>query len=224
MCIFLHTGPHSTFVQLTSRLGYATMGTGDEHENDTEGRRRSPSPNMGIPLHPMFGVSLDSIHRPLQFTHRATGNPRGALCLHRTTGGIMKTITRFVIILALLAPAASACPHRFASPTGDCGMASWYGSEWTTNKAHPRRGTMANGQRFNPRALTAASFAYPLGSTLSVTNEANGRQITVKVTDRGPAMHLGRLLDLSQAAAEQLGYTRQGLTYVSVRVVSAPKR
>ena len=134
----------------------------------------------------------------------------------------MKSTTIAAAFL-LLASIASACPHRFASPSNDSGTASWYGYEWTTSKAHPRRGIMANGHRFNPRALTAASFAYPLGSTIMVTNVANGRQVTVEVTDRGPAMHLGRLLDLSDAAATQLGYRQQGVTYVSVRVVSAPK-
>jgi len=134
----------------------------------------------------------------------------------------MKSITIALAFFLCTSAASARMPHRrIASQQG---TASWYGSEWATSKAHPRRGTMANGKPFNPRALTAASFAYPLGTTIVVTNDANGNQVTVEVTDRGPAMHLGRLLDLSEAAAERLGYTRQGLAYVSVRVVSAPKR
>ena len=134
-------------------------------------------------------------------------------------------MNRITVALAflLLASAAGAAPRVPVSPTFQYGKASFYGSEWTTSKAHPRRGIMANGKPFDPTALTAACWNYPLGSTLQVTNEANGRQVTVKVTDRGPAQHLGRLLDLSEAAATRLGYTHAGVTYVAVRLVSSPK-
>ena len=97
------------------------------------------------------------------------------------------------------------------------GRASWYGAEWTTGK----RGTMANGARFNPRAWSAATYDYPLGSVLLVTNTANGRRIAVMVTDRGPARRLNRLIDLSEAAATALDYHKDGVTTVSVRVLVA---
>lgn len=105
-----------------------------------------------------------------------------------------------------------------AAPTGyDTGQASWYGWEWTTG--HGRRGTMANGARFNPRKRTAASYNFPLGTELEVTNLRNGRRVRVTVTDRGPARRLGRLIDLSEAAAQSLDYRRSGLTNVSVMVI-----
>lgn len=108
------------------------------------------------------------------------------------------------------------CSSRFsnADPIAT-GKASWYGYEWTTG----HRGTMANGRAFNPRAYSAASYEYLLGSVLLVTNTANGKRIAVMVTDRGPARRLGRLLDLSESAADALGYHRSGITTVSVQTL-----
>lgn len=101
----------------------------------------------------------------------------------------------------------------FAStPTGYvAGRASWYGYE---SARHP----MANGARFNPRKRTAASYNFPLGTELEVTNLRNGRRVRVTITDRGPAKRLGRLIDLSESAAAQLDYHRAGMTDVSVMV------
>ena len=124
----------------------------------------------------------------------------------------MKRLTVLVLILAGTALAAPPDqPIRL-------GKASWYGYEWTTGK----RGTMANGRRFNPKAWTAASYDYPLGTVVEVTNQANGHRIAVMVTDRGPARRLGRLLDLSEAASTALGYHQDGVTVVAVRVLVLP--
>ena len=87
------------------------------------------------------------------------------------------------------------------------GMASWYGKDRQGRK-------MANGQKFDYRALTAANWALPLGTVIRVVNLKNGKSVVVTVTDRGPAQRLNRILDLSEAAAEQLGYVEKGLTPV----------
>jgi rare lipoprotein A len=123
-------------------------------------------------------------------------------------------------ILFLAAMSVAAAPNsRSISPrTFDVGRASWYGYEWTTGK----RGTMANGKRFNPQAISAASYNYPLGTVLEVTNVDNGRRIIAPVTDRGPAKRLNRLLDLSEAGATALGYHRAGIATVVVRVLAQP--
>lgn len=92
------------------------------------------------------------------------------------------------------------------------GEASWYGSECA-------RKPMANGKRFNPRALTAASYLFALGTKLRVTNLKNGKQVDVIVTDRGPNRRLGRVVDLSQRAATVLGFRRSGTTQVSIWVM-----
>jgi rare lipoprotein A len=89
------------------------------------------------------------------------------------------------------------------------GIASWYGLQHQGLK-------MANGKRFDRRKMTAASWYVPLGTVLKVVNLENGRSVTVTVTDRGPNFRLNRLIDLSEAAARQLGYIEKGLTPVFV--------
>ena len=124
----------------------------------------------------------------------------------------MKRLTVLVLILAGTALAAPPDqPIRL-------GKASWYGYEWTTGK----RGTMANGKRFDPQRFSAASYDYPLGTVLEVINQANGQRVSVMVTDRGPQRRLGRLLDLSEAAATALNYRQSGVATVAVRVLVLP--
>lgn len=71
----------------------------------------------------------------------------------------------------------------------------------------------ANGERANPRALTAAHRTLPFGSMVKVTNKNNGRVVYVRINDRGPFKH-GRIIDLTPAAAQQLRF--DGLTPVTV--------
>jgi rare lipoprotein A len=73
---------------------------------------------------------------------------------------------------------------------------------------------MANGQRFDRRKLTAASWYFPLGTSLRVVNLTNGESVVVTITDRGPNLRLHRILDLSEAAAVNLDYIEEGLTTV----------
>jgi rare lipoprotein A len=73
---------------------------------------------------------------------------------------------------------------------------------------------MANGKRFDRHKLTAASWYFPLGTTIRVVNVKNGESVVVTITDRGPNLRLHRILDLSEAAAERLDYVGQGLTPV----------
>jgi rare lipoprotein A len=90
-------------------------------------------------------------------------------------------------------------------------LASWYGEK--------HRGLlMANGQRFDPDKLTAASWFYELGSMVVVTHE--NRSVVVEITDRGPARLLvreGRKIDLSRAAFAKLADPDLGLIDVTVR-------
>jgi rare lipoprotein A len=62
----------------------------------------------------------------------------------------------------------------------------------------------ANGERFNTHALTAAHKTKGFGSRVTVTNQANGRSVAVRITDRGPFVR-GRCIDLSRAAANAIG-------------------
>lgn len=90
------------------------------------------------------------------------------------------------------------------------GIASWYGTELEGNFT-------ASGERFDPAALTAACWHYPLGTVLEVTNSATGQTVLVRVNDRGPAHRLGRLIDLSEASFAEIADLDQGLVQVEVK-------
>ena len=94
----------------------------------------------------------------------------------------------------------------------DRGVASWYGEQFHGRQA-------ANGELFDMEALTAAHRTMPLGSIVRVVNLANGKHLHVRITDRGPYVN-GRILDLSRAAAMQLGMEHGGLAHVQVEIVA----
>lgn len=96
------------------------------------------------------------------------------------------------------------------------GIASWYGS-----KFHGRK--TANGEVYDMYAMTAAHRSLPIPTYVEVTNLENGRQIIVRVNDRGP-FHDNREIDLSFAAAGRLGMLEKGTALVEVRAIdpSAP--
>jgi rare lipoprotein A len=89
------------------------------------------------------------------------------------------------------------------------GIASWYGDDF-----HGRR--TSNGEIFNMNALTAAHPTLPLPSYAYVTNLDSGRTVLVRINDRGPYVG-NRIIDLSRASAQALGYKRRGLGNVRVR-------
>lgn len=103
----------------------------------------------------------------------------------------MKTATAMAAALAL------ACVVSPAS--AETCIASQYG---VGDGYHGKK--TANGERFNTYALTAAHRTRRFGSTVSVTNLANGRKVTVRITDRGPFIK-GRCIDLSRAGANAIG-------------------
>ena len=88
------------------------------------------------------------------------------------------------------------------------GKASYYGGQF-----HGR--PTASGEPFDRNALTAAHPKLPLGTEVTATNPATGRQVEVEVNDRGPYAD-GRAIDLSQGAARQLGITREGVAPVAI--------
>ena len=96
------------------------------------------------------------------------------------------------------------------------GIASWYGGDF-----HGR--PTANGEIYDQFKLTAAHRLLPLGSVVRVTNAENGRKVEVMVNDRGPFIK-GRIIDLSYAAAEQLGGVDPGTLPVVVEVIKMGAR
>ena len=91
------------------------------------------------------------------------------------------------------------------------GVASWYGPGFHGNKT-------ANGERYDMHQLTAAHRTLPLGSIAVVRSMGTGRQVTVRINDRGPFAR-GRVLDLSLAGAQALGMTGAGTDQIELRVV-----
>lgn len=109
------------------------------------------------------------------------------------------------------APDQEAPEEAEASVIGT-GIASWYGKEFSGRRT-------ASGERFDPGALTAAHRSLPFGSKVRVTHTRTGESVVVRINDRGPFSH-GRLIDLSQAAAAQLGIVRAGMGEVSLALLS----
>jgi rare lipoprotein A len=72
----------------------------------------------------------------------------------------------------------------------------------------------------NPSTLTAAHRSLAFGTRLKVTNKHNGRTVVVRVNDRGPFIR-GRVLDLSRAAAQDIGMMSTGTASICYQVVSA---
>ena len=93
------------------------------------------------------------------------------------------------------------------------GQASWYGSRF-----HGRR--TASGERYDQHALTAAHKTLPFGTLVRVRSLVTGKEVDVRVTDRGPFVR-GRIIDLSRAAAEALGMMGLGLKQVSLYIVES---
>lgn len=94
------------------------------------------------------------------------------------------------------------------------GIASWYGEPF-----HGRR--TSNGEVYDMHALSAAHKSLPLPTYVLVTNFDNGRQVVLRVNDRGP-FHGDRIIDVSFAAAEKLGMIGPGTARVEVRALDPP--
>ena len=94
------------------------------------------------------------------------------------------------------------------------GNASWYGG-----KFHGRQ--TANGERFNKHSFTVAHKQLPFGTVIRVTNLRNGKDVYVRVTDRGPFIK-GRIVDLSLAAAEAIGFNGRGVIRIKIEIVTLP--
>lgn len=92
---------------------------------------------------------------------------------------------------------------------GRQGKASWYGRKFHGKKT-------ATGERYNMYAMTAAHKTLPLSSYVEVTNLKNNRSVIVRINDRGP-FHGNRVMDLSYAAAKELGIQRAGTGSVQIR-------
>jgi rare lipoprotein A len=90
----------------------------------------------------------------------------------------------------------------------ETGLASWYGSDFHGRKT-------SNGETYDMHGRTAAHKTLPMQTYLLVRNLDNGREMTVRVNDRGP-FHKGRIIDMSKTGAEILGFSQQGTARVQI--------
>jgi peptidoglycan lytic transglycosylase len=104
------------------------------------------------------------------------------------------------------------------SKTGDDvqeGVATWYGGKFAGR-------TTASGERFDPRAMTAAHRTLAFGTWVEVRRVDTGATVRVRITDRGPFGDPQRIIDLSRGAAERIGLVKSGVAHVELRVVEGP--
>ena len=130
----------------------------------------------------------------------------------------MRALTLTITRWSLLAVFVVACtttikqPPHHPTSAGDArpqeGLASWYGEDQTT----------ASGERFDKHKLTAAHRTLRLGTRVRITNKRNGRQVDVRINDRGPYAR-GRIIDLSEAAARRLDMIDAGVVPVRLEVL-----
>jgi rare lipoprotein A len=91
------------------------------------------------------------------------------------------------------------------------GGASWYGIQFHQRKT-------ANGERFDMTALTAAHRTLPFNTRVCVRSLVNGREVMVRINDRGPYAS-GRIIDLSRAAADSIGMLGLGIKQVALSII-----
>jgi rare lipoprotein A len=137
--------------------------------------------------------------RLLPFTQNETDEKGSTLAKIIRTAAVAATVIMSAVIGSEAAYAKSGC-----------GGASWYALSSKT----------ASGERMNAAKLTAAHKSLRFGTKLRVTNNRNGKSVIVRINDRGPFIR-GRVLDLSKAAASQIGMIRSGHTKVCYQVVSS---
>ncbi len=120
-------------------------------------------------------------------------------------------VIALVLGVSLSAPAYGRIVARNPAGAKQIQRASWYGADFQGRR-------MASGRMFNPQHLTAAHRTISLGSKVKVTELRTGRSVVVQITDRGPYLP-GRDIDLSYAAARELGIVRRGVARVRLEVI-----
>ena len=131
----------------------------------------------------------------------------------------MRAFSAVLIPLLLTVSAAAQEAQTTDEPTAeveqateiDGGMASYYSDELAGNRT-------ASGERFDPAQLTGAHRSLPFGSLVRVTNVSNGDSVVVRINDRGPFSR-GRVIDISHAAARQIGMHRSGTARVKLALL-----
>lgn len=129
----------------------------------------------------------------------------------------MKAFKKSLFLVFALNLILQGCAHKLSASEGSIqtGKASWYGVQHHGKKT-------ASGEPYNMEDFTAAHLTLPFGTFVEVTSLKTGESIQVRINDRG-RFSKGRIIDLSKAAAEELGIVRQGIADVQVKVISIPE-
>ena len=122
----------------------------------------------------------------------------------------------FVIAPAMEAPLVAHLSEPAKPIKSWVGNASWYGPGFDGRKT-------ANGERFDPEALTAAHPNLPFGSVIRVVNPRNGKFELVRINDRGPYQE-GREIDVSYRVARKIGLIHSGVNQVRLELLQLPPR
>lgn len=134
----------------------------------------------------------------------------------------MKRLVPFLLLSAILAcaterrvstapPGPGDAPSAGAGTFEEEGLASWYGKEYHGQPT-------SSGERFDMHAMTAAHRTLPFGTRVEVFCPSTDRTVEVRINDRGPFIP-GRIIDLSHAAAKELGIAVKGVDRVTIRTV-----
>ena len=130
-------------------------------------------------------------------------------CSKRVINFCNKRLSRVSILtIGILFPLSSFLFPLLYAQSVQTGKASYYAQKFSGRRT-------ASGERLHHDSLTCAHRTYPFGTMLRVTNPANGKEVIVRVTDRGPYVK-GRIIDLSVRAARELGIISQGIAPVIV--------
>ena len=131
--------------------------------------------------------------------------------LNRAGGAIPRLFVFLAMGLGTVAVAAPARADFIGNMPRKTVMASWYGHEFSGRRT-------ASGDVYDPREFTAAHRTLPMGTRIRVTNPRTGASVLVTVTDRGPFVGR-RELDLSKAAAREVGILSRGVASVLIEVL-----
>jgi rare lipoprotein A len=118
-------------------------------------------------------------------------------------------IKKIIVAAAVLGTVIIASSSSIYASSNQCGGASWYALTGQRT---------ANGDRMNPNAMTAAHKFLPFGTRVKVVDQNSGKTIQVTINDRGPYVR-GRIIDLSRAAATQLGIRGPGTGKVCIQQI-----
>ena len=123
------------------------------------------------------------------------------------------SFVRYFVRASVFALFLSVATAASATLIQQCGTASWYALTSPT----------ANGETADPEAMTAAHPSLPLGTRVRVENLDNGRWLNLRINDRGPYIR-GRIIDVTRAAANRLGFKDKGITRLRVTALPSARQ